>query len=412
MALSQQMGGQNLAYDLRTTEEEVMGTVAIIYARFGPYHVARLKGTQAVLSPEGWQVFGIEVVPDDRFYAWEKLEGESEVRRIPLLPGRAYEELSRAAIGKAVINALNAERPDVVVCPGWHYAESLAAARWCRRNRKIAILMSESGRHDSQRWWWRELIKRLRLRLFDAALVGGSVHAAYLVELGMSHDRIAFGHNVVDNVHFARGAEYAHSHASQIRRELGLPERYILASGRFVPDKNFSHLLQTYRRYQEENDDPLPLVICGDGLLQADLHALADTLYISQSIHWPGFVQYEVLPYYYGLADYFVIPSMIEPWGLVVNEAMASGLPILVSNRCGCAPDLVQEGVNGFTFDPTDVHQLAALLARMGELEGELPQLGQASRQIISHWGPDRFAQGLWQAIRAAYQFRGFPIQE
>ncbi|MEJ5310872.1 MAG: glycosyltransferase [Anaerolineae bacterium] len=381
------------------------GTIAIIYARFGPYHIARLNGAQAVLSPEGWQVFGIEVVPDDRFYAWEKVKGESEVRRIPLLPGRAYTELSRAAIGKAVVEALDAERPDVVVCPGWHYAESLAAARWSRRNRKIAILMSESCRHDSRRQWWREMIKRCRLRLFDAALVGGRVHKAYLVELGMPRERITLGHNVVDNAHFAGRAEYARRHASQVLRQVGLPERFILASGRFVPEKNFSLLLQAYRLYKEQNNAPLPLVICGDGPLRANLHALADALGLSPNIRWPGFVQYKDLPFYYGLAEYFIIPSTIEPWGLVVNEAMASGLPVLVSSRCGCVPDLVQEGVNGFTFDPTDVEHLAALLIRMDKLESELPQLGKVSQQIISQWGPERFAQGLWQAIQAAQRF-------
>lgn len=382
-----------------------MNMIAIIYARFGPYHVARLNGAQAILSPEGWQVFGIEVVPDDRFYAWEKIEGESEVQRIPLLPGRAYTELSRATINKAVINALNAKRPDVVVCPGWHYAESLAAVRWCRRNRKIAILMSESCRHDSRRQWWRELIKRRRLRLFDAALVGGRVHEAYLVELGMPRERIALGHNVVDNAHFAGGAEYARNHASQMRRKLGLPERYILASGRFIPKKNFSRLLQAYRLYREQSSAPLPLVLCGDGTLRAELHALADALDISSNVDWPGFVQYEALPYYYGLAEYFIIPSTVEPWGLVVNEAMACGLPVLVSDRCGCVPELVKEEINGYTFDPYNIEEITERILILDDRNVSLPEMGNASKGIIAEWNPERFAQGLLQAICAAGVF-------
>jgi glycosyltransferase involved in cell wall biosynthesis len=88
---------------------------------------------------------------------------------------------------------------------------------------------------------------------------------------------------------------------------------------------------------------------------------------------------------------------------LVVNEAMASRLPVLVSNRCGCAPDLVQEGVNGWTFDPTNEEQLAQLMLRISAFQDfSLSAFGSASRQIISQWGPDRFAVGLRQAAECA----------
>jgi 1,2-diacylglycerol 3-alpha-glucosyltransferase len=98
--------------------------------------------------------------------------------------------------------------------------------------------------------------------------------------------------------------------------------------------------------------DARDLVVCGDGDLRPRLHALARELGLEQRVHWPGFVQYPDLPVYYALADAFILASTIEPWGLVVNEAMACGLPVLVSDRCGCAPDLVPEGQNGFTFKP------------------------------------------------------------
>jgi glycosyltransferase involved in cell wall biosynthesis len=105
-----------------------------------------------------------------------------------------------------------------------------------------------------------------------------------------------------------------------------------------------------------------------------------------------GFLQYDELPAYYGLAGAFVHGSHTEQWGLVVNEAMAVGLPVLVSRRCGCAYDLVQEGVNGFPFDPHDVDQLAHLLLRVAGDSAEATRLGAASRQIIRNWGLDRFA--------------------
>jgi glycosyltransferase involved in cell wall biosynthesis len=109
------------------------------------------------------------------------------------------------------------------------------------------------------------------------------------------------------------------------------------------------------------------------------------------------------LPAYYGLANAFIHASTTEQWGLVVNEAMASGLPVLVSNRCGCATDLVQEGVNGFTFDPHNVEQLAQLMLKISACQDvRMSAFGDASRTIISKWGPERFALGLQGAVRQA----------
>jgi glycosyltransferase involved in cell wall biosynthesis len=103
------------------------------------------------------------------------------------------------------------------------------------------------------------------------------------------------------------------------------------------------------------------------------------------------------------LANAFVHPSTTEQWGLVVNEAIASGLPVIVSERCGCAPELVQG--NGFTFDPTDDHELASRLLEMASLSDcDLKQRGEASRKIAGRFGPELFGEGLEQAARVATQ--------
>ena len=102
------------------------------------------------------------------------------------------------------------------------------------------------------------------------------------------------------------------------------------------------------------------------------------------------------------MASAFVHASTTEQWGLVVNEAMAAGLPVLVSNRCGCAPDLVRDGVNGFTFDPYDVDRLADLMLKVSSDQCDREAMGQASRAIIKDWGPERFADGLMQAVAVA----------
>jgi glycosyltransferase involved in cell wall biosynthesis len=126
---------------------------------------------------------------------------------------------------------------------------------------------------------------------------------------------------------------------------------------------------------------------------------------LEDSVLLPGFKQYDELPAFYGPAGAFIHASTTEPWGLVVNEAMASGLPVLVSNRCGCAQDLVQEGKNGFTFDPDNVEELAQLMFQVSAFQpSKLSEFGSESRRIISGWGPERFATGLRDAVAAALE--------
>src|SRR5204863_8413601 len=109
------------------------------------------------------------------------------------------------------------------------------------------------------------------------------------------------------------------------------------------------------------------------------------------------------LPVYYALANAFVNPSKVEQWGLVVNEAMASGLPVMVSNRCGCVPELVREGINGYTFDPGYQRELCQRMTEMSNSpESELTRFGDESRKIVSNFGPERFATGLVQASEVA----------
>jgi glycosyltransferase involved in cell wall biosynthesis len=122
----------------------------------------------------------------------------------------------------------------------------------------------------------------------------------------------------------------------------------------------------------------------------------------SNIVYFPGFRQIEELPRFYAHAGAFVHASTTEQWGLVVNEAMASSLPVIVANRVGCAQDLVEEGCNGFTFDPYDVDQLAQLMLKISVYDFPLAAFGRESSRIIAGWGLERFASGLEASARMA----------
>jgi glycosyltransferase involved in cell wall biosynthesis len=199
----------------------------------------------------------------------------------------------------------------------------------------------------------------------------------------------------------------------EIRKRYGLPENYFLASARFIEKKNLLALIQAYAEYRHRagvrrqesvvngGNMPWDLVLLGDGPLREPLSSQLSTLNLHNHVHLPGFKQYDELPVYYALAKAFVHASTTEQWGLVVNESVASGLPVIVSNRCGCVPELVQG--NGFTFDPLNEHELASRLFEMASLsDSKRASFEAMSRKIATRFGPDRFGEGLEQAARMA----------
>lgn len=367
------------------------GGLAVLVERQGPYHRARFKalGARARLQC-------LEVFRKDRTYQWEAVPGRGGYAVTTLFKEEAG--IRPGVLLSRVHAALGAARPAVVAIPGWADRASLAALLWCLEQGVPAVLMADSSAGDHRRWAPLEWMKSRVVSHFDAALVSGSRASQYLRGLGLSPDLIQLGYDAVDNAHFHRGAEAARRDAAGMRRQLGLPAEYFLACSRFTTKKNLAGLLRSYARYAGAARKPWELVVLGDGPCAPALKAQAQALGISPLVSLPGFIQYPDLPAYHGLAGAFVLASTSEQWGLVVNEAMAAGLPVLVSDRCGCAPDLVEPGGNGFVFDPGDEGDLAR---RMGEVSRDRPAraaMAARSRRIIRRWSTGRFARGLLAA--------------
>jgi glycosyltransferase involved in cell wall biosynthesis len=218
----------------------------------------------------------------------------------------------------------------------------------------------------------------------------------------MPRSRIFLGYDAVDNDYFTKKAAAARQNAASLRAEHGLPECYFLCCARLIEKKNVPRLIEAFGIYRAGASGlPWDLVIVGPGET-AGIEALINARGLTGTVHLVGAKGYQVLPSYYGLAGAFILPSTMDQWGLVVNEAMAAGLPVLVSNRCGCAEDLVEEGKNGFTFDPFDAAAMAAAMERIASDQCDRAAMGQASQATIANWGPGRFAAGFEAAAQAA----------
>ncbi len=393
--------------------------VCVIFHRLGPYHWTRLVAAAAQCP-----LVAIELSSETLEYAWDKIQAEAPFEHIILFPTSDSRDANVKELVRRLWAALDKYRPEIVLVPGWSDKGAMAALWWCVRTGTPVAVMSESTAWDEPRTILKEAVKRRILQLFATGLAGGNSNADYLNQLGMPRDRIFLGYDVVDNDYFAQGANKTRTAGREMRINYGLPENYFLASARFIEKKNLPRLVQAYARYRElasnanrgsrktGNTSPQPspqsregawdLVILGDGPLRTEVETRIAALGIKDHVHLPGFKQYPDLPAYYGLAGCFVHASTTEQWGLVVNEAMASRLPVLVSNRCGCAQDLVQNGVNGFTFDPCDVDQIAGLMNQVSVSKFPISDYGAASQCIIADWSPARFAQGLSQAVNCA----------
>jgi len=372
--------------------------VSVLVERLGPYHVARLNALGRRLGAD--RVQAIEIAAGSTRTPWSApASGGFGVVR--LFPGRDYAELRGGRLRAAVRAALDALRPEAVAVNGWGFVEARAALRWCRATATPAVLMSDSQDRGGWRWAPREVVKRAFVSMADSAFVAGARHAAYVERLGMAPGRVILGYDVVDNAHFRDGAERARADAGAAAR-LGLPPRYFLCCARFIPEKNLPALLDAYARYVVASPPaPWDLVLVGDGPLGPRLRSAARALGVGERVRFTGPVQHPELPAYYGLASALVLPSASDTWGLVVNEAMAAGLPVLVSRACGCVPELVREGVNGFTFDPRDRAALAALLARVATAP-DLEAMGRASRELVAAFTPETFAENMERAIDLA----------
>jgi 1,2-diacylglycerol 3-alpha-glucosyltransferase len=382
--------------------------VAIHWPHFGPYHLARLRAARASLKDAQIDVVGLEIASHYERYFWrEEAAGDLTIQVV--FPGRIYERISPFEMQPALAARLKLIRPDVIAICGYSTSDALGLLVWCRRHGRPTILMSDSTADDRRRSGWKEWLKRRLVAQYSAGLCAGRPQRRYLEQLGMESEQIFEGIDVVDNDYFSRGAERARLHRSEYLGLPGLqsPEPFFLASARFLKDKNLDGLLRAYAAYRRrliearDGHTPWRLVILGDGDERPALERLVYAEDI-QGVSFPGFRQLDELPIYFGLASVFIHPTRHETWGLVVNEAMAAGLPVLVSNRCGCVPDLISEGANGFTFSPDDMTMLTDLMLRTSSGMVDLCAMGAASHNRIREWGLERFAQGLHGAVQVA----------
>ena len=333
--------------------------IAVLFAQFSAYHIDRCQAVARRFSGRA-EVLAVEVATSSATYAWEASGAVDGARKITLFPGQSYDSVAwprrlwrqLKALWRcdSVLIGIGYNEPDIIVLT-WLLA--LLGVR--------VIALSESKFDDKPRRVGVELIKALILAPYHAAIVGGHRHLAYFRFLGFHRRRVLPGYDTVDlaRVRAMGGGVAAPDGAAYAARDF-------IFVGRFVDKKNLIELIEGYALYAKSAGAAARrLVLIGSGPEEAEIRARAEALGVTQLVEFPGFLGAEAVAQRLGGGLALVLPSAEEQWGLVVNEALAFGLPALVSPAVGSGDLLVRNLVNGYVIELNSPGGLAAAMTAL-----------------------------------------------
>ncbi|MBL4674822.1 MAG: glycosyltransferase family 4 protein [Mucilaginibacter sp.] len=313
---------------------------------------------------------------------------------IPLLEGYKYDFIKNTSpnpgsadfngiVNPDLIEKVESFKPDALLIYGWSYHSHLKILRYFKGETPI-IFRGDSTLLDHQN------ILKATLRFFllkwvyshiDHALYTGINNKAYFKKYGINNEQLVFAPHAIDNERFAYPRI---DEAKNLRHQLGISDDdiIILFAGKLEQKKAPQLLLKAFSRIQKDN---VHLLFMGDGELKNELIETSKSI---ANVHFLGFTNQLSMPVIYQTCDLFCLPSKGpgETWGLAVNEAMACGKAILLSDKVGCAADLLKPGMNGAIFKSGDLDDLSDQLINLTESKNVLQRYGQNSSELIQDW--------------------------
>jgi glycosyltransferase involved in cell wall biosynthesis len=313
---------------------------------------------------------------------------------IPLLQGYAFEFLINTAkeVGshhfKGVktptgIEQINKFKPDAILVYGWAYESHLAILKYFKG--KIPVYFRGDSTVLNRKTGLKSYLKKLYLKNIytnvDAAFYVGTANKAYYEYCGLKSNQLIFAPHAIDNQRFSSDRA---TDALAIRESLGLTpdDLLILFAGKFEKVKNPLLLLSAFNEIETQR---IHLLFVGNGSLEKELKKVSQQHPKNDHVHFMGFQNQTQMPAIYQACDLFCLPSISETWGLAVNEAMASGKPVLVSDKVGCAIDLVTEKT-GNIFKSGSLYDLKQNLIALTKDKSALQKMGNFASVHIHNW--------------------------
>jgi 1,2-diacylglycerol 3-alpha-glucosyltransferase len=350
--------------------------ILLVWDRMGDYHRARWHALQNLAK--GIDVYAADLGRGDQLYNWESTPEE-----------KLYKVFSKKKVGHNdafhrvynYIKCIREHKVGYVAIAGYGKISYLLILIFSKLMGRKVLIFAESWYQGNP---FTDRLKAWFVRLFcDSVFASGEKARSFFNQhFHYPLKKIVTGYSVVHNDHFANpGTKHTH-------------EPILLCVARFAPEKNLVDLITAFGKSQLPHKG-WGLMIVGGGPLQGKLEEMAK----GQNIQLKKWVGYDALPQLYHQASCFILPSIFEPWGLVVNEAMAAGLPVIVSNQCGCQPDLVDSS-NGWAFDAENPEALISVLDELaGAPQSLLSKMGKQSNMAIRSFTPEIWSQKLLNAL-------------
>lgn len=353
------------------------------------------------------------------FYTWGKDSiikfdpdfGKEIEWDIPLLEGYRYTFLTntskrpgtssfRGIVNPEGVSTIEKFRPDAILVYGWSWQSHLQIIR--HFSGKTPVWFRGDSNCLDHIMWHKEIARTLLLRWIyrhiDLAFYVGKENHRYYRRYGLKEKQLRFAPHAVDNERYSVNTS---ADAKRVRVNLQIPEdgNLILFAGKFEPKKDPLTLLRAFERMKADN---AYLLFVGNGLLEEELKAMVERSSKKEFIRLQDFQNQSAMPAFYKAAQLFCLPSAGpgETWGLSVNEAMAAGKPVVVSDKVGCAQDLVKANVNGAIFQHGNEADLATKLESIFTAKEWLDRFGQASKQLIENWSFDRQVSSILEELK------------
>ncbi len=292
-------------------------------------------------------------------------------------------------------------RPDVLVSlyaePAFMTGWAIAKLRGAKTGFRVLMTYDRwVSRHPIK-----EAMKRFLFQRVDAIETPGEEGKQFAMRYGAPQERIFFATHTIDIPHFETACRRGRRERDALRRELGLEGTTFVYVGRLWWGKGINYLLDAFEAVQRQSAAPVSLLLVGDGPEEAKLRQTCAERGI-RNVVFAGFRQKTDLPRYYALADVFVFPTLGDPYGLVVDEAMACGLPVISTSAAGEIRDRVEVGVNGYTVPPEDSAALACAMHTLAQDAALRERMGAVSARKIQGHTPEKWAadfEGIVQSL-------------
>ena len=292
---------------------------------------------------------------------------------------------------------------DVIISAGWLDFSSQMAFLLAKIFRKKFIIWSESTINEPS---WRRTLSlqyvKLLVKNSDACLPIGTRAKEYLLKLGVNLKKIFVGYSTVDIELFKTKSKISKKVKEFMRKKYGIPDKkVILYVGQFIQRKGVIYLLEAFKNLKKKKTN-IALILLGYGpeknkfIKFVKQNKIKDVVFVD-------FVEVDEMPEYYGISDVFVLPSLEETWGLVINEAMAASLPVVTTRKVGSSVDLVKAGINGYVVNEANPKQLEKALFQILSNGRKMLKMGKASENIIRSFTPKHQAASFIKAVNYAY---------